>query len=141
MTQYKELKNNKEALLSDPKATILKIFDTVHEKLTSEISIDTYMSGTTATISLIIDDVLIVANVGDSRAVLINRTDNKVSTVAITRYFELFIICSLKRDHTCEIPEESQRVLAHGARIDRLHPDKPDGGPLRIFKGSLPYPG
>lgn len=50
---------------------------------------------------------------------------------------------SFTSDHTCEDEEEHQRVTSCGARVDRLDSSESGEkeGPLRIFKGSLPYPG
>lgn len=45
-----------------------------------------------------------------------------------------------KSDHTCENTEEFARVSNSSARVERMDGDGPQG-PLRIFKGSLPYPG
>jgi len=45
------------------------------------------------------------------------------------------------RDHNCNETEEMDRVVAAGARVDRLYVDEGHLGPYRIFKGSLPYPG
>ncbi|KAJ1653765.1 hypothetical protein IWQ61_006175 [Dispira simplex] len=47
----------------------------------------------------------------------------------------------LSRDHTCSDPDERARVIAKGARVDQLFDGKQRIGPLRLFKGSLPYPG
>ncbi|KAJ1956749.1 hypothetical protein IWQ62_005237 [Dispira parvispora] len=47
----------------------------------------------------------------------------------------------LTRDHTCSDPEERARVIAKGARVDQLFDGMQRIGPLRLFKGSLPYPG
>ena len=45
-------------------------------------------------------------------------------------------------EHTPINKTEMERVVACGARVERLEDEdnKPEG-PLRVFKGSLPYPG
>ena len=60
------------------------------------------------------------------------------------------------RDHTCQLETEFKRVEGTGARIEKLlNGSSLEGafiynnidmkqaylGPLRIFKGTLPYPG
>ncbi|ORY39958.1 protein serine/threonine phosphatase 2C [Rhizoclosmatium globosum] len=44
-------------------------------------------------------------------------------------------------DHTCQIEEEYERVKNAGGRIDQMQTESGRDGPLRIYKGSLPYPG
>jgi serine/threonine protein phosphatase PrpC len=62
------------------------------------------VSGTTATIALVYNDKLVVANVGDSRAVMCcDSTNNKV--IEITT------------DHTPYVHAERQRIEAHGGKI------------------------
>ncbi|KAJ3199140.1 Intraflagellar transport protein 46, partial [Entophlyctis luteolus] len=44
-------------------------------------------------------------------------------------------------DHTCANPVELERVQAAGARIDHMPSENGGEGPLRLYKGTLPYPG
>ncbi|KAI8850545.1 phosphatase 2C-like domain-containing protein [Chytridium lagenaria] len=88
--------------MRDPVETMKTAYATVNSMLTENESIDTYMSGTTAVLLLVLEneDRAVVANVGDSR-VLLGRVDSK-----------------------------SGKWQAIQSRR-----------PLRIFKGTLPYPG
>ncbi|KAI9106103.1 phosphatase 2C-like domain-containing protein [Phlyctochytrium arcticum] len=114
------------ALETDPVTCLTEVFSVVHEELISNPAIDSYMSGSTASMALITKTNIITAHLGDSRAMVGVKGDTgwKLDFVS--------------KDHTCEDPDEYKRVSATGARIERL--DVNDG-PLRIFKGSLPYPG
>ncbi|KAJ3215198.1 hypothetical protein HK099_006483 [Clydaea vesicula] len=106
------------------------IFKTLNEMMVEDPSVDTYMSGTTLSILIIFNNKLIVANVGDSRVIL---GQNEGTTWKYTQ---------LTNDHNCENKVECSRVVEKGARVDRLTAEEnEDAGPLRIFKGSLPYPG
>ena len=44
-------------------------------------------------------------------------------------------------DHTAAVESEKQRLVSQGARLEQLWINGKFDGPLRIFKGSLPYPG
>jgi serine/threonine protein phosphatase PrpC len=65
----------------------------------------TSISGTTATIALVYNDKLIVANVGDSRAVMCSDSTTHSKVIEITT------------DHTPYIAAERQRIEAHGGKI------------------------
>eukprot|EP01136_Pigoraptor_vietnamica_P031061 Opistho-1_new@91130 len=91
---------------------------------------DIYLSGTTATIALVIGTKLIVANVGDSRAIL-GREDSKGQVKAVV----------LTKDHTCEDKSEVERLKKAGARVEPMVHQGAYLGPPRCWKGSMPYPG
>ncbi|KAJ3343386.1 hypothetical protein HDU93_008751 [Gonapodya sp. JEL0774] len=94
------------------------------------------MSGTTAVVAVlsIAERTVYVASVGDSRAVIGREPEGgggggwKVEQIT--------------RDHTCEVSTERERIISKGGRVEALvYDDGSPPGPLRIFKGSLPYPG
>ncbi|KAJ3332085.1 hypothetical protein HDU76_001348, partial [Blyttiomyces sp. JEL0837] len=126
------LRNNRDAFVKDACTTMKTVYKTVNEMLADNSAIDTYMSGTTAAVLLFLVDEgrVVVANVGDSR-VLLGRKEGPDSWVGV----------QLTTDHTCSNPEELDRVKLAGARIEQLQVGEARDGPLRIFKGTLPYPG
>ncbi|KAJ1339844.1 hypothetical protein BSLG_005505 [Batrachochytrium salamandrivorans] len=100
-----------------------------YEALLENDSIDSYMSGTTAVVALLTGSTLHVSHVGDSRLVVVQCDNGIYSGIQVTR------------DHTCNVPSEFERVKSTGARIEQLQRGSIVDGPLRIFKGTLPYPG
>ncbi|KND03002.1 uncharacterized protein SPPG_08981 [Spizellomyces punctatus DAOM BR117] len=114
-------------LSQDPVNTMKETFRVVNEQLVENQAIDTYMSGSTVALVVIFDGKMIIAHIGDSKVVLGSRDETGT-----------WRIDKLTKDHTCDDATEMARVIAAGARVERL--DVQDG-PLRIFKGSLPYPG
>ncbi|KAI9187720.1 hypothetical protein H9P43_002111 [Blastocladiella emersonii ATCC 22665] len=103
----------------------------VHGDLTTDAGVDCYLSGTTLVLAALTARSVHVANLGDSRAVLGRvRPDGSVEAKP------------LSNDHTCSNKEELDRVLKKGARVERSATEGAgDDGPLRLFKGSMPYPG
>jgi len=118
---------NVQHLLVDPSGFLSQVFKALAKELSGS-EIDTFISGTTLTVAIIDkhDMILYMAHVGDCRIVM-GRYETK----------KLLHAVELTPDHTCFEPEELERVLQCGARVQQDSLD----GPLRIFKGSLPYPG
>ncbi|KAJ3310935.1 hypothetical protein HDV04_004541 [Boothiomyces sp. JEL0838] len=123
------LSSLKDTIKKDPLQALKNSFTIVNDNMKQNQAIDTYLSGTTAVISLIIDNNLHVAHVGDSRLAVYKENDTKLSGRLLTI------------DHNCDSPEERKRVEAAGGRVEQLWLDGKFDGPLRIFKGTLPYPG
>jgi serine/threonine protein phosphatase PrpC len=106
---------------------------------------DTSYSGTTACTVLIAGDILLCANVGDSRAILAS-----VPNAAPGLSGE-FIVTELSRDHKPNTPGELERILmangrvepARGTKYSFLHLDAQGqfSGPSRVWKKALPLPG
>lgn len=67
------LKEHKQLLMDDPEAALKQVFARIHQDLVENQDIDTYMSGTTAIVVLVMDGKLIVSHLGDSRGVLVRR--------------------------------------------------------------------
>ncbi|ORX85111.1 protein serine/threonine phosphatase 2C [Anaeromyces robustus] len=124
------LNKYKDNFLKDPKATLTQIYDEMAETLCDNDQIDTYISGTTAVIAIFHDGKLIISNVGDSR-VVVGLEDEKGNITAK----------QMTVDHNCYNKEEYDRIISKGGRIEALQFGEESFGPLRIFKGSLPYPG
>lgn len=105
---------------------------------------DDTLSGSTAVCAMLVDEVFFVANVGDSRAIMVGRGDS---------------ITPLSTDQTPYRRDERNRVRKTGARVmnmDQLEGHEPihddwdinlgeeiddDGDPPRIWSPDGPYPG
>ncbi|KAI9333307.1 phosphatase 2C-like domain-containing protein [Obelidium mucronatum] len=113
-------------------ATALKeAFEIVNTRLIENEAIDTYMSGTTAVLLLFFHDErrVLIGNVGDSRIMMGRKEGDDVVPMQVST------------DHTCLHETEVERVKKAGGRIDQMHTEDGHDGPLRIYKGTLPYPG
>ncbi|KAJ1912657.1 hypothetical protein IWQ60_009564 [Tieghemiomyces parasiticus] len=129
---------------TDTAAVLTAAFAELNEEITENVDcFDPYLSGTTVTAALFLGDVIHIANVGDSRIIHgqgpppTSTTDNP-DTMPPAAGWQ---IKQLTRDHTCSDPEEQERVVSKGARVERMREGDHYEGPLRIFKGTLPYPG
>ena len=130
----------KDTLITSPLDALKAAFLAVNETLSADQAWDSYLSGTTAVVALHVGNQLHVAHVGDSRLVIIHDTGSAWSAKQMTEYgFQSFLL--IIRDHTCENSAERKRVVEAGGRVEQLMIDGKLEGPLRIFKGSLPYPG
>lgn len=99
-----------EVLVSDPGLTAdpIKAFDSAFLRINTELhdsEIDDSMSGTTAITVLVVGDILYVANVGDSRAVIAVKDGNRI------------LAKDLSRDQTPFRRDEYERVKSCGARV------------------------
>lgn len=121
---------------NDALSALKEAFVKVHEKLLSNDKWDPYLSGTTAVIVLMVDNLIHVAHVGDSRLAIVKQIGNKLETSILTEY-----VFTYNRDHNCDRASEKARVLSKGARVEQLLTNGTLEGPLRLFKGTLPYPG
>lgn len=92
---------------------------------------DAFGSGATATVLVKWGDRLVCANAGDSRCLI-----GGVSP-------EGKVLCRpLSKEHGPDLPEEKMRVLAAGARLDRLRSHAGiDEGPLRVYLWEADSPG
>lgn len=57
-------------ILADPTRALTVIFQKINEGMNEDDKVDTYMSGTTAALVIVFDKKVIVANVGDTRAII-----------------------------------------------------------------------
>lgn len=99
-----EIMSNDPTLLDDPVKAYNSAFLTTNEELHNS-SIDDSMSGTTAITALLVGNMLYVANVGDSRAVLAVKEGNRV------------VARNLSSDQTPFRKDECNRVKLCGARV------------------------
>lgn len=130
------------SLISGPEEALLLAFAQVQEGLLQQ-AFDTETSGTTATVALVLhlpnlrpseddtsqsDSWLYIANVGDSRAVLVSRKDDETGEISVNR---------LSRDHRPDDPEEAKRIHEEGGEVRRL---RPGSGTSRIFAQGCQWP-
>lgn len=92
----------------NPSLLLLKTYEKVSEDLLSLNTFNIMLSGSTAVSCFIDGNSFFVANVGDSRAVLVRRNERatRISTKA------------LSRDHKADDPLEKPRIIAAGGRVD-----------------------
>jgi len=153
-----------KGLEETPAAVLGAVFEKLQSMLQEESGIDLYMSGTTLSLVIVHGKTLYAANVGDSRIVLGRKrsandegesavagsaggsndtlSSNAYKTVLLSVYVVLLLHVHTKvmptcRDHSWADPEEVARATAAGGRVEAEVRD----GPLRLYKGTMPYPG
>jgi serine/threonine protein phosphatase PrpC len=89
-------------------------------------------SGSTSICIFILDNKIICANVGDSRAILITRNKSRISKNNIL---------SLSNDHKPDIKEEALRIIKNNGRIDKITEYGLRTGPSRVWCKNVNYPG
>jgi len=95
-------------------------FIKTEQKMESKSRIDAMLSGTTCVVTFFNHDMILCANCGDSRAILISENEQKTAKGETNFYFT-----QLSRDHKPDLQEEAQRIIARNGRIEpsRLTPD------------------
>ncbi len=76
----------KEIFQSNMKEGFQQVFNIVNEILSNDSTWDSYLSGTTAVLALVIDGKTHVAHVGDSRAVIIHQQGGIWNGTQLTRF-------------------------------------------------------
>ncbi|KAJ1978527.1 hypothetical protein H4R35_001868 [Dimargaris xerosporica] len=134
------LQTHKSSIQQDPIKALLAIFKTLNEAVrdcadkSGSEQFDPYLSGTTVSATLFCADKVYITNLGDSRVVHGMQPEDASADTP-------WAVHQLTTDHTCNNVDERARVEKAGARVDRLKEAGVPEGPLRVFKGSLPYPG
>ena len=105
------------------KDNIIEIFKSLSLSINSSTSFNAMESGSTVVLTFISNNMIICANCGDSRAILITEKENK--------------ILPLSRDHKPELSEEKKRILESGGRVDKIY----GMGPFRVWLKNAEYPG
>lgn len=83
------------------------------------------LGGSTASIALITPEHIVVANIGDSRCILVQKgapgvdpdPDNPIPEIASLSLHENMRVVSLTKDHKPNLPEEQQRIEAAGLSV------------------------
>lgn len=81
----------------------IKLAFTLAEKTLNSTAIDVINSGTTCLLVIIVNNYLITANVGDSRAIMIQ--DNNAVSLTI--------------DHKPDLPLEMERIIKRGGEVSK----------------------
>ena len=102
-----------ESWETDPCQVLKDSFIKCHNDLISgnnslERNSDCLISGTTATVAYLLNNILYVSHVGDSRAVIAQKIDNLVTAKNLTT------------DHRPDLPEEAERIKKCGGEIRKL---------------------
>ncbi|PNT65589.1 hypothetical protein BRADI_4g44750v3 [Brachypodium distachyon] len=106
--------SDENRLLSSWRSAIVKAFEDVDEELSQHSGIDCICSGTTAVSVVRQGDHLIIANLGDSRAVLCAR-DSKDRPIPV----------QLTTDLKPDLPGEAERIMSCKGRVFAME-DEPD---------------
>jgi len=131
---YDKLKNNNYE--------IIKNFYTITNKELYDQKFDVHFSGTTCVLVFKLGKKIICSNVGDSRAILVERNfsfDEK--TNEITTKYE---IIELSHDHKPNNKEEKERIEKAGGEVEQEFENETDEKsnlPFRVWKKGCDYPG
>jgi serine/threonine protein phosphatase PrpC len=124
---YKRIKNKEYQIITN-------IFLDADNQIKNE-KFNCEMSGTTCVLVIQLDEHLICANAGDSRAILIY-DDNSNNNLKNTKIF------NLSNDAKPENPGEKERIIASGGEVERMVDENGLGvGPLRVWVKGEQYPG
>jgi serine/threonine protein phosphatase PrpC len=93
---------------------------------------DLSLSGSTSICLFVIENKVICANCGDSRAILI--TDDKFNV-------NKNLILNLSIDHKPDLKKEASRIIKNNGRIDKAIENGLRSGPLRVWLKNENYPG
>ena len=123
-----------QKLISNGYQIIANIFTDADVQIQKE-KFDVQNSGTTCIIVIQLEEKIICANTGDSRAIMIydkNYNDNLINTK----------IYNLSYDCKPELPNECQRIYECGGCVERaVDENEQEGGPYRVWVYGEDYPG
>ena len=135
--KIKNMKNNKEIyneLIKNNYQLITNIFLDADTQIKKE-KFDCEMSGTTCVIVIQLDENLICANTGDSRAILVY-DESQSNNLKNTKVFPL------SHDAKPDLPKEKERILNCGGEVEKMVDEKGVGiGPFRVWIKGKSYPG
>ena len=117
------LNNNLTSSSFSSNENIVSIFKNLSSSINSSTNYNPMESGSTVVLTFISNNIIICANCGDSRAILIVENGNKV--------------IPLSRDHKPDLPEEKKRIIECGGRVDQIY----GMGPFRVWFKDAEYPG
>ena len=134
INKEKDLDKIYKAIKKSNYEILMNIFLDSDKKLGKQ-KFDVNFSGTTCVLVIQIGTKLICANVGDSRAILVN-DKSKDGVLKNSEIFEL--------SHDCkpDLPDEKKRILMMGGTVDQmLDINGQRGGPQRVWVKNKNYPG
>ena len=73
---------NADEFINNPTQILTNVFAEINSGMNNDTSVDTYMSGTTASVLISIPGKVIIANVGDSRLIL-GKKDGSAITLSM----------------------------------------------------------
>lgn len=133
---YKKIKENNYQMIND-------LFTITENCLKIQSHFDCSKSGTTIVLVIQINDSLICANVGDSKAILIGEgspaisksdsfpSNNKTNQKIVEVY-------RLSQEHKPNLPLEQERILKMGGKVEKMsYPGLGEVGPYRVFADGL----
>ena len=133
--KYNSLNEIYELLKKDNFAIIKNIYQQTDKELYHQ-NFNSNFSGSTCIIVFQVGDKLICANVGDSRAILINSYKKDDQKLTSPKIYEL------SHDQKPELPEEKKRIYKMGGVVDQMLDSKGKrNGPFRVWAGKNNYPG
>ena len=121
-----------EKLISDKYKLIEKAFLDADMEIRKE-KFDYKGSGTTCIIIIQLEQKIICANSGDSRAIIVYKNKSK----KITKIFPLSYDCKP------ELPNERKRIYEHGGVVEKtkIENEVEEDGPYRVYEKGKDYPG
>ena len=135
--RIKILKNNKKIyneLIKNNHQLITNIFLDADTQIKKE-KFDCEMSGTTCVIVIQLDENLICANTGDSRAILVY-DESQSNNLKNSKVFPL------SHDAKPDLPREKERIIKCGGEVEKMVDEKGLGvGPFRVWAKGKSYPG
>ena len=132
------LLSSSPCLLSNPKKALTLTAHRVNAELYNQ-PFDISLSGTTMVSVLIRGNKLWCANIGDSRALLARllKPNNSLS-----QNYRNWMAIALSRDHKASLPEENQRILQQGGRVEAYTDEFGNQlGPARVWLKHESLPG
>jgi serine/threonine protein phosphatase PrpC len=116
------------------KTAIAESLHVVEKSVLRDPAIDTEFSGTTAVVTVIRENLVVVGNVGDSRITrgYVGAAPDGAPRVACA---------SISNDHKPDTPGEKARILASGGRVFAVEYDDGIDGPPRVWLGHMDVPG
>ena len=137
---YNIIKENNFKLIKD-------YFIEAEKNLNKEL-FDCNFSGTTCVLLIQINYHIICANVGDSRAILINETKIKKKKDLILNLpnynnlnNKILEIIQLSKDNKPNNPNEKNRIIKFGGKIEQFNINGIKKGPYRVWVKNKKYPG
>jgi serine/threonine protein phosphatase PrpC len=103
--------------------------------------VDLSMSGCTACVAVVVGDHVTVANVGDSRAVLVRAGTATAAAAGCSGSATGLSAWPVSVDHKPSLPGETRRVLLAGGRLQSIAYDDGTEGPLRVWLRDADAPG
>jgi len=119
-TENDNIKNCNEKLLLGTKSSRSYLILQAFEKTQTEIMQkpeDSMHSGSTATIVLLMGKTLVCANVGDSRAIMASRAEEK-QKFGMSDTNKKWTITQISKDHKPDIQQEYMRIVKSNGQVD-----------------------